>query len=515
MNKNIKILFLYPPEQVWPGKQVKPNGSLAYPYLAGALREINVESYIYDACVGNDNDNLDDFFNKPTPLPSGMIKTGVSNERILEIAKDYDAVGITSIFSSQETEVLRCAELIKNAFPDKLLFSGGVNARSRTSFFFNAGFDVIFTSESEVTIQKVAKILQKGSQDFTSVGKIIFKNIHGKIVNNSHFGDIIMDLDKLPMPAWDMLPNERYWKIARPHGGIINSGKDLKYASIMTSRGCPFACSYCHIAGETEDSSSGFIGKFRIKSDERVKEELNILKNDLGVKQIYIEDDSIFGRKRRGIRLLRNIVDLDLDLMGVNGINMVHLVKKSNKKGWLVPDEEIIELMHQVGFKFVHLPFESANPRILKKWCSNKLPLESFDPGNLIQTVKKYKINVGTNYMIGFPDETKEEIMTTVNFAKKMMKQYGSDTCHISIVMPVPGTPIFDHCIKSGQLPKDYNPDDFNPTKASMVNTIVPPEELERIRDAAWEDFNSEQFKNSRKSWTPTKKNVHSNDIVM
>ena len=171
--------------------------------------------------------------------------------------------------------------------------------------------------------------------------------------------------------------------------------------------------------------------------------------------------------------------------------------------------------MHQVGFKFVHLPFESANPRILKKWCSNKLPLESFDPGNLIQTVKKYKINVGTNYMIGFPDETKEEIMTTVNFAKKMMKQYGSDTCHISIVMPVPGTPIFDHCIKSGQLPKDYNPDDFNPTKASMVNTIVPPEELERIRDAAWEDFNSEQFKNSRKSWTPTKKNVHSNDIVM
>ena len=44
--KKIKILFLYPPEQAWPGKQVKPNGSLAYPYLAGALRDIEVESYI-------------------------------------------------------------------------------------------------------------------------------------------------------------------------------------------------------------------------------------------------------------------------------------------------------------------------------------------------------------------------------------------------------------------------------------------------------------------------------------
>ena len=127
MNK-IKILFLYPPEQVLPGKQVKPNGSLAYPYLAGALRDIEVESYIYDACVGNADDNLDDFFNKPTPLPSGMTKTGVSDYRILEIANSYDAVGITSIFSSQETEVLRCATLIKKHFPNKLLFSGGVNA---------------------------------------------------------------------------------------------------------------------------------------------------------------------------------------------------------------------------------------------------------------------------------------------------------------------------------------------------------------------------------------------------
>ena len=51
--KDIKILLLYPPEQSWPGSIVKPNGSLAYPYLAGSLRDISVESYVYDACVGN------------------------------------------------------------------------------------------------------------------------------------------------------------------------------------------------------------------------------------------------------------------------------------------------------------------------------------------------------------------------------------------------------------------------------------------------------------------------------
>ena len=86
--KDIKILLLYPPEQSWPGTMVKPNGSLAYPYLGGALRDVCVEVYVYDACVGNSNDNLDEFYNKPTQLPSGMLRTGVSDERILESIRD-------------------------------------------------------------------------------------------------------------------------------------------------------------------------------------------------------------------------------------------------------------------------------------------------------------------------------------------------------------------------------------------------------------------------------------------
>ena len=174
--KEIKILLLYPPEQSWPGTMVKPNGSLAYPYLGGALRDINIETYVYDACVGNNDDNLDDFFNKSIELQSGMIRTGVTDERILEVASNNDAVASISIFSQQETQVLHCAKIIKKKFPNKLLFSGGVNAKSRSSIFFDAGFDVIFTSESENFIQQIAKIVQKGSKDFSSVGKIYFKN---------------------------------------------------------------------------------------------------------------------------------------------------------------------------------------------------------------------------------------------------------------------------------------------------------------------------------------------------
>ncbi len=498
----MKVLLLYPPEQQWPGCIVKPNGSLAYPYLGGALRDIGVEAYIYDATVGDKNDNTDDFFGKPTKLPSGKLRTGVTDERILEVASNYDIIGITSIFSQQEAMALHCAKIIKKKFPNKVLFSGGVNAKSRAATFFAAGFDIICTSEAEVTIQQIVKILQKNSnsRDFSSVGKIYFKGRNGKMIDNSRIGDIIWELDKLPIPAWHLLPYEKYWKISRPHGGDIKTGAELKYASMMTSRGCPFACLYCHIAQETEDSKSGPIGRFRIKSDERVRQELDILKNEIGVNQIFISDDSIFGMKRRAIRLLRSIIDMGLHLTDVNGMNMVHFVKKSGTPGWMVPDEEVIELLAEVGFKDVVLPFESANPRILKKWCSNKLPLERFNPADLIKTFNKYNISLGTNYMIGFPDETRKEIETTVNFAKAM-QQHGIDYSNFYLVMPVPGTPMYDYCITSGQLPKDFDTDQFQWTRAQLLNLSVPSAELIKIRDKAWEDCNTEQYKNVRKSW--------------
>ena len=96
--------------------------------------------------------------------------------------------------------------------------------------------------------------------------------------------------------------------------------------------------------------------------------------------------------------------------------------------------------------------------------------------------------------------ETKEEIDVTLNFARRM-KEHGIDNVHFGLVMPVPGTPIFNYCIENNLLPVDYNPDKFQWTKANLVNTPVPPHKLESIRDKAWEEFNNEEFKKSRKNW--------------
>ncbi|MFE4831718.1 B12-binding domain-containing radical SAM protein [Streptomyces sp. NPDC056672] len=494
MPRDVSVLLLYPPNQSLRGTMCKPNGSLAYPSLGGALRRHGTEVSVYDACVGNDSDDLDEvFYNSPTELPSGLMRTGVDDQRILQEVAGHDIIGITSIFTEQETMVLRTARLIRDAFPEKILVSGGVNARSRLPQFFGAGFDVVCLSEAEATILQIVDLARESKRpDLSSVAGIAYRDGDSYRVNPADPGAVLWQLDELPMPAWDLLPNERYWSIGRPHGGAFAPDAEIRYASMMTSLGCPFHCAYCHIAGEQEGSIAGPIGKYRIKSDDRVLEELEILKG-LGVKQVFIEDDSLLGKKKRSIRLLSKIRGAGLDILDVNGINVVHLLKR-----WQ-PDHEILEALVEAGFTEIVLPFESGNLRVLRKYASNKLNIERSDIAALIRACKSYGLRITGNYMLGYPDETLEEIETTVELARAHMG-HGLDAANFFLVMPLPGTPLFDMACANGNLPADFNPDTMNWTRANMAKTLVPARQLEEIRDNAWETVNSAEFRSYKKT---------------
>ncbi len=490
------ILLLYPPNQSWPTTMCKPNGSLAYPSLGGALCEAGIRVSLFDACVGNQDDNLGDFFYNPTELPTGLLRTGVTNDRILEFVQDFDVIGLTSIFSDQETMVLSTCRLIKETYPKKILISGGVNARHRIKKFLSSGFDFVLLSEAERPLVSLINELFSVNNDFGSISSIAFQKDGKTIINKTCHDDVVWDLDELPLPAWDLLPNEQYWKIGRPHGGHFKKGEQLKYASIMTSLGCPFSCSYCHIAGEKTDSISENIGKFRIKSDKRVQTELHLLRDEIGIKQVFIEDDSIFGQKKRAIRLLKKILNCGLEILDVNGVNIIHLLDKGK------PDTEVIELLARVGFREIVLPFESAYQGIIDRYASRKWIIEKADIKGLIKTCKEFGLKTPGNFMIGFPDETRSEIFNTIDFARKCM-EWGLDSANFFLTMPLPGTPLFDYCVEEGYLDSDYDPDKMNWTKANMKNTLVPPNELEEIRENAWIELNAPDFVTFKKGMRP------------
>jgi radical SAM superfamily enzyme YgiQ (UPF0313 family) len=117
-----------------------------------------------------------------------------------------------------------------------------------------------------------------------------------------------------------------------------------------------------------------------------------------------------------------------------------------------------------------------------------------------VKEIKRVGMRVAANYMVGFPDETEKEIKETIDFAKQNMS-YGLDASNFFLVMPLPGTPMFDEVMRNGQLPKDYNIDRMQWTKANMINTSIPPNKLEELRQQAWEDCNLSDHIKNRKNW--------------
>jgi radical SAM superfamily enzyme YgiQ (UPF0313 family) len=485
---NPSFLLMYSALQFGPEEMAKPDGSLSLPYLAGALRRAGYGVKILDVSVGDTDEPLSESFFNTTFLASGLIRCGMKAEAIARKIQDFDVVGISSIFTTQTSMVLDLIRFIKQTDPSKLVIAGGVNARNLRSRFFKAGVDVIVLSEAERIVVEIGEAL-RGKMALTDVPGIAFLDASGREhVNKSP--PPLMNLDELPKPAWDLLPLKKYWDLSRPHGGQFPEGKRIQYASLQTSRGCPFQCLYCHISKEVEGEVAGAVGNFRVKSIDRVLDELQTMK-DLGAEYVFYEDDSLFAKKKRAYKLFEEVAKMGLHLSDVNGINIVHLLK--NFGGHLDIDGEFLEVLAKAGFHMLHLPFESANQRLIDKYSTGKWNLGHTDTKRLIKECDRVGIKTAGNYMIGYPDETLAEIHNTILLAKTHVET-GMNHAALFAVVPFPGTKIYDMVVANGQLDPDFDTDQMKWTKSILKGLAVPPDTLEHLRQLAWLTVNSTDF---------------------
>lgn len=498
LEKNMReprVLLIYPPNQLMDIETPRPDWSLSLLYPAGALRQIGIEPDIVDASIGADDDRLEDTFYRRELQPNGLTKIGMSWERIREfVAKgNYDIVGLDGKFTPQTNMALRVAQICKEVNPNTLVITGGVSARNMVNRLFKNGWiDIICTTEGENVIQEIA-LRFAHSQGFDGIPGTAFRTRDGEIREYPYPKDmVVQNLDKLPLPAWDKMPFEKLVRIASPHG-VPLTNKNLVYAPLMTSRGCPFQCEYCHISMEREVrgrlgeaieqarlesvARSGEIGKFRIKSDERVMQEIEILVG-LFVVKIFLEDDSMFAFKPRIARLAKRMIGKGLRFADANGVNIVHLFTKVGGK--LVPDKEILELVKEAGLHELLLPIESGSQRILNEYATAKVNLAIHDVEALFRVAtREIGIVCPTNIMIGFPNETEEEMWQSVDMAKRLLDA-GAAFVTPFIPTPYPGSGLFKRAVADNHLDFDFDPDQMNWKNGIMKNTTVP---LWRIRE--------------------------------
>ena len=292
-----KVLCVYPPTQLMDTEMARVDGSLGLLYLAGALERVGVHVDVLDATVGTLDHTLEDTFYKRVKQENGLSRIGLSREGIAEVIArgGYNVILVSSLFTPQTRMALEVAAVAKSVSPDILVVSGGVNARSLPERFFAGGVDVICTTEGEKVVVNLVRAFEAGAPLEVS-GTMVQRA--GKIVEypvTPH--DYYVNLDDLPMPACYKLPFAHY-DVANSAGRGFLKAPD-RSSAMMTSRGCPFRCLYCHISREKAFThESGDIGKLRLKSEERVMEELRVLKS-LGVMKVFFEDDSLLAKKER------------------------------------------------------------------------------------------------------------------------------------------------------------------------------------------------------------------------
>src|SRR3989344_843285 len=490
-----KVLLIYPPNQLMPNEFPRPDGSLGLLYLAGALERAGIEVDVLDASVGTLDDSLEETFNRHVMQANGLIRIGMTTERLSEVIArgGYNIVGINSNFTPQTRMALEVAKAAKSVSKDILVMAGGVNARSLPERFLNGGVDVACNTEGENVIVNLVRAWEKGKSLDVS-GTITMKD--GRMVRRSPGpGDVLMDLDGLSFPAWHKLPWPHY-----DHVGVASAGRSFlkdndRLASLMTSRCWPFQCSFCHISIERElEEESGGIGTLRLKSVDRVMEEVRRLK-ELGVSRVYFEDDSLLAKKARVREIFTRDRGMGLKIADFNGVNLVHFLKREG--GRFVIDEEYLELLASAGFDQIVFPVESASQRILDKYATGKLNHSTLDVLELVRVATRLGITCPINMMVGFPDETEEEIISSIELGRQLVLT-GAPYCSLFIPIPFPGSQLFEMALRKGYLTPDFDTDAFNWRKPVMRNTTVSPERIQELQQWGWRDINPEEYLRKR-----------------
>lgn len=323
--------------------------------------------------------------------------------------------------------------------------------------------DFVIEGEEQVPLKELLKALQ-GNIDLSCVSGLWYTTDKG-ICNNSK-DKLLKDLDEhMPIAAWDLLPMQKY----RAHNWhcFDHINARMPYASIYTSLGCPYKCTFCCINAPFGKST------IRYRSPELVVSELELLSKEYGVKNVKIIDEMFVLDERHYMKIVDLILEKQLDL-NIWAYARVDTVKK-----------ETLEKMKKAGFNWLALGIESASPDV-RDGATKKMRVN--DIKSVVENIQAAGIRVIGNYIFGLPDDTLESMRMTLDMAKEINCEFANFYC----AMAYPGSKLYNFAVASNwQLPSEwtgYSQHSYNMQPLCSKNLTA--REIVQFRDNAFHEYN-------------------------
>jgi len=404
----MKILFVTPKMGAWAthGKHLGPNQ--LYAQCAAYIRENGYDKLEVLDCKALEIE-MDQLVEKVKEKNPDVVVLG-------DMLHSYGGFAILHYFHE-------AADKIKKALSGVKIIVGGLWYSSMPVFTLDnyPAIDYVVMGEEDAFCELLAAIDK--SKNIENIPGIASR-VNGQAQMGPHRA-LLSDLDKLPLPAYDLFPMEKY--VGHTHW--------KPFVEMVTSRGCPSACTFCYEWDQYDPRHPEDFLKWRAKSPQRVIEELELLEKKFGVKVVVIQDDN-FNVDAERVRQFCNLKK--------EKNNLIKWVSLGRAVDW-VNCEQILPLMKEAGLFTGVFGIEVTTAEELKA-IAKGITIEQIK--KTIEILRKNDIAIVADIMMGFDNDTEAIIKQRMEFTD----QVDPDILWIGYVTPAPNSPIWRQRTKRGEI---------------------------------------------------------------
>jgi radical SAM superfamily enzyme YgiQ (UPF0313 family) len=352
-------------------------------------------------------------------------------------------------------------KIVKDISPDILTLAGGPHPSALPEYVLNSmpELDFAWQAEAEQGFPLLMELYDNtrnlSGEDLTSVPGLVWRDSNEDRIriNQSIFRK---NLDDYGIPAWDLVQPDTY-------PGFIWD----QYYPILTTRGCPYPCTYCNTPG-----LSG--RKLRHRSVESVVEELKVLKKRYGIKRFSIIDDEFTLSKKYAQSVCEGLIEAGLNLKWDCPVGV--------RLDSLTP--QLLEVMERSGCESLAVGIESGNERI-QGLIKKRVTVDTIrERAKMI--AGSSRIRITGYFMIGFLDEKPEEILDTIKLACELPLV----RANFNVVIPIPGTAIFRELLDEKLLVLNkINWDTLTSDQVAFERRHISGEKLMKMQRSAYLRF--------------------------